>query len=115
MKVIIFFPILYYIIVNYLLLIYILLNIIYIYIILILFLGNVNEIDNPENEHKEEEIMWELKWSQDENAEIHGPHTSEQMHAWAKEGYFKSGAWVRRRGQNNQFYNAARVDFELYL
>lgn len=77
--------------------------------------GNVNEIDNSENEHKEEEIMWELKWSQDENAEIHGPHTSEQMHAWAKEGYFKSGAWVRRRGQNNQFYNAARVDFELYL
>ncbi|XP_043787766.1 CD2 antigen cytoplasmic tail-binding protein 2 homolog [Apis laboriosa] len=77
--------------------------------------GNVNEIDNSENEHKEEEIMWELKWSQDENAEIHGPHTSEQMHAWAKEGYFKSGAWVRRKGQNNQFYNAARVDFELYL
>lgn len=107
MKVIIFFIILYYIIVNYLLLIYI--------YIFILFLGNVNEIDNSENEHKEEEIMWELKWSQDENAEIHGPHTSEQMHAWAKEGYFKSGAWVRRRGQNNQFYNAARVDFELYL
>lgn len=99
----------------YYIILYCKLNCIYIYIIFILFLGNVNEIDNSENEHKEEEIMWELKWSQDENAEIHGPHTSEQMHAWAKEGYFKSGAWVRRKGQNNQFYNAARVDFELYL
>ncbi|XP_076232055.1 CD2 antigen cytoplasmic tail-binding protein 2 homolog holn1 [Calliopsis andreniformis] len=66
-------------------------------------------------EIKEDEVTWELKWSQDENAEIHGPHTSQQMHAWAKEGYFKGGAWVRRTGQNNQFYNAARVDFELYL
>lgn len=37
------------------------------------------------------------------------------MNAWAREGYFKSGAWVRRTGQNNQFYDAARVDFELYL
>lgn len=78
--------------------------------------SNVKETDSSEkDEYKQEEIMWELKWSQDENAEIHGPHTSEQMQAWAKEGYFKSGAWVRRTGQNNQFYNAARVDFELYL
>ncbi|KOC63830.1 LIN1-like protein [Habropoda laboriosa] len=78
--------------------------------------SNVKETDNSEeDETTEAEITWELKWSQDENAEIHGPHTSEQMHAWAKEGYFKIGAWVRRTGQNNQFYNAARVDFELYL
>ncbi|KAK1133639.1 hypothetical protein K0M31_011434 [Melipona bicolor] len=78
--------------------------------------GNIKETDNCErNESNEEEVTWELKWSQDENAEVYGPHTSEQMHVWAKEGYFKSGAWVRRTGQNNQFYNAARVDFELYL
>ncbi|XP_011266585.1 CD2 antigen cytoplasmic tail-binding protein 2 homolog isoform X1 [Camponotus floridanus] len=62
-----------------------------------------------------EDITWDLKWSQDENAEIHGPHTTQQMHTWAKEGYFKKGAWVRRTGQQNQFYNAGRVDFELYL
>ncbi|KYM95164.1 PREDICTED: CD2 antigen cytoplasmic tail-binding protein 2 homolog [Cyphomyrmex costatus] len=68
-----------------------------------------------ENTLLEENVTWDLKWSQDENAEIHGPHTSQQMHAWAKEGYFKKGAWVRRTGQQNQFYNAARVDFELYL
>lgn len=63
----------------------------------------------------EEQVTWELKWSQAEDAEIHGPHTTQQMQAWAKEGYFKSGAWVRRVGQQNQFYSAARVDFELYL
>lgn len=63
----------------------------------------------------EENVTWDLKWSQDENAEIHGPYSSQQMHAWAKEGYFKMGAWVRRTGQQNQFYNGARVDFELYL
>lgn len=62
-----------------------------------------------------EDITWNLKWSQDEDAEIHGPYTTQQMHTWAKEGYFKKGAWVKRTGQQNQFYNAARVDFELYL
>ncbi|XP_076161558.1 CD2 antigen cytoplasmic tail-binding protein 2 homolog holn1 [Ptiloglossa arizonensis] len=71
--------------------------------------------NSEKDDNKEDEVTWELKWSQDENAEIHGPHTSQQMQAWSKEGYFKSGAWVRRTGQNNQFYNAARVDFELYL
>ncbi|KAG5320413.1 CD2B2 protein, partial [Pseudoatta argentina] len=78
--------------------------------------GKTAETNNAEeNMSLEENVTWDLKWSQDENAEIHGPHTSQQMHAWAKEGYFKKGAWVRRTGQQNQFYNAARVDFELYL
>ncbi|KAG5320089.1 CD2B2 protein, partial [Acromyrmex charruanus] len=78
--------------------------------------GKTAETSNAEeNMSLEENVTWDLKWSQDENAEIHGPHTSQQMHAWAKEGYFKKGAWVRRTGQQNQFYNAARVDFELYL
>lgn len=63
----------------------------------------------------EEKITWDLKWSQDENAEVHGPYSTQQMQAWAKEGYFKTGAWVRKTGQQNQFYNSARVDFELYL
>ncbi|XP_003491524.1 CD2 antigen cytoplasmic tail-binding protein 2 homolog [Bombus vosnesenskii] len=76
--------------------------------------SNNKGIDNSEAEEAKE-VTWELKWSQDENAEVYGPHTSEQMNAWAREGYFKSGAWVRRTGQNNQFYDAARVDFELYL
>lgn len=61
------------------------------------------------------EVSWELKWSQEEKAKIHGPHTSEQMHTWAKEGFFKKGAWVRKTGQGGDFYNATRIDFELYL
>ncbi|XP_033321656.2 CD2 antigen cytoplasmic tail-binding protein 2 homolog holn1 [Megalopta genalis] len=77
--------------------------------------ANSKKDDTREDEEEDDEVTWELKWSQDENAEIHGPHTSQQMHAWAKEGYFKGGAWVRRTGQSNQFYNAARMDFELYL
>ncbi|XP_046745302.1 CD2 antigen cytoplasmic tail-binding protein 2 homolog [Diprion similis] len=64
---------------------------------------------------EEDAVTWELKWSQNETAEVHGPHSTEQMQAWSKEGYFKSGAWVRRTGQQGQFYSAARVDFELYL
>lgn len=80
------------------------------------FLGTVKETENSEKDgDKVDEVMWEFKWSQNETAEIYGPHTTEQMYAWAKEGYFKNGAWVRRTGQNSQFYNAARVDFELYL
>ncbi|KAL7294359.1 hypothetical protein TKK_0012367 [Trichogramma kaykai] len=61
------------------------------------------------------EVSWELKWSQEKEAEVHGPHTSEQMHTWSKEGYFKNGAWVRKIGQNGDFHSAARIDFELYI
>lgn len=80
------------------------------------YIDKAAETTNEEKSSSlEENVMWELKWSQNEDAEIHGPHTSQQMHAWANEGYFKKGAWVRRSGQQNQFFNAARVDFELYL
>lgn len=65
-------------------------------------------------EPADDKISWELKWSQEDKADIHGPHTTEQMQAWAKEGYFKKGAWVRKIGQN-QFYSASRIDFEIYL
>lgn len=78
--------------------------------------SNVNETENSaKDEDRVDEVTWEFKWSQNENAEIYGPHSTEQMYAWAKEGYFKNGAWVRRTGQTSQFYNATRVDFELYL
>lgn len=72
--------------------------------------------DKKEKNHPlNSEVSWELKWSQEETAKIHGPHTSEQMHSWSKEGYFKKGAWVRRTGQKGDFYNATRIDFELYI
>lgn len=67
-----------------------------------------------EKDDKAKAVSWELKWSQDEKAEIHGPYTTEQMQAWAREGYLKKGAWARRSEQD-QFYSASRIDFELYL
>lgn len=30
-------------------------------------------------------------------------------------GYFEAGVWVRRVGQEGDFYSSRRVDFELYL
>ncbi|CAD6238500.1 GSCOCG00008461001-RA-CDS [Cotesia congregata] len=63
----------------------------------------------------DDEVKWELKWSQNDDDKVNGPYTSEQMHTWANEGKFKKGAWVRRVGQAGQFYSAARLDFELYL
>ncbi|XP_014204528.1 CD2 antigen cytoplasmic tail-binding protein 2 homolog isoform X1 [Copidosoma floridanum] len=73
------------------------------------------ESESCKDELSDNEVVWELKWSQDESAKVHGPHTSQQMHSWAKEGYFKNGAWVRKKGQSGEFYNATRIDFELYL
>ncbi|XP_051154161.1 CD2 antigen cytoplasmic tail-binding protein 2 homolog [Leptopilina boulardi] len=62
-----------------------------------------------------ESVTWELKWSQNDNAEVSGPHKTEKMLSWSKEGYFKKGAWVRKTGQTGEFYSAARIDFDLYL
>lgn len=71
--------------------------------------------DNKVHDPIDETVTWQLKWSQNDDAEINGPHTTKQMYAWANEGYFKNGAFVRRTGQIGQFYNASRVDFELYM
>lgn len=60
-------------------------------------------------------VKWEFKWSQNDDAEISGPHSTEQMHKWATEGHFKTGVWVRKHGEDSQFYSSNRIDFELYL
>ncbi|XP_067015388.1 CD2 antigen cytoplasmic tail-binding protein 2 homolog isoform X2 [Anabrus simplex] len=60
------------------------------------------------------EVQWEYKWKVDDD-EVHGPYSTEQMQAWVTEGYFKQAVWVRRIGQQGQFYTSQRVDFELYL
>lgn len=61
-----------------------------------------------------EEVMWEFKWNQDTD-EVHGPHSSSQMLQWVKEGYFKSGVFVRKHGENSNFYTSNRIDFDLYI
>lgn len=60
-------------------------------------------------------VQWQFKWENVEEAEIHGPHSTEEMQSWVDEGYFDSGVWVRRVGQPGEFHNSKRVDFELYL
>lgn len=60
-------------------------------------------------------VIWEFKWSQDDSADISGPHSTEQMHKWMEEGYFKTGVWVRKHGEDSQFYSSNRMDFELYM
>ena len=84
--------------------------------IIIKFFTAQNKTENQSEESVEAEVVtWQLKWSQNENAEVSGPHNTEKMLMWAKEGYFKKGAWVRRTGQKGEFYSAARIDFDLYL
>uniref|UniRef100_A0A0K8TMK0 Putative cd2 antigen cytoplasmic tail-binding protein 2 n=1 Tax=Tabanus bromius TaxID=304241 RepID=A0A0K8TMK0_TABBR len=68
------------------------------------------EEDNPESKV----LKWEFKWKQDD-AEIHGPFLTEQMLKWVEDGYFKDGVFVRKVGEEGNFYNSNRIDFDLYL
>ncbi len=57
------------------------------------------------------------QWTEDEEAEVHGPFTAREMLNWQKEGFFKDGIFVREvtRGKHGVFYPLARMDFELYI
>ncbi|XP_038561927.1 CD2 antigen cytoplasmic tail-binding protein 2 [Micropterus salmoides] len=62
-----------------------------------------------------DEVLWEYKWDNEDNSEVYGPFTSQQMQDWVDEGYFSSGVYCRRKDQEgSQFYNSKRLDFELY-
>lgn len=74
-----------------------------------------NEKINQDSENENKETKWEFKWSQEDSAEVSGPHTTMQMHKWATEGHFKTGVWVRKHGEDSQFYSSNRIDFELYI
>lgn len=76
--------------------------------------GKNQRTSQSQTDEKSTELKWEFKWNQD-NDEISGPHSTEQMHKWSTDGYFKSGVWVRKRGEDSQFYNSNRIDFELYM
>lgn len=67
----------------------------------------------PEEKTDEEPaLMWEYKMTQNEDDEIQGPFTTEQMSKKADNGDFK--VFVRKVGEE-RFYSSARIDFELYL
>lgn len=58
-------------------------------------------------------VMWEYKWKDEEDAELHGPYDSSKMQEWVEEGYFPDGVLVRKVG-STQFYSSNRMDFDLY-
>lgn len=68
-----------------------------------------------EEEKPADAVQWEFKWENNEKAEVHGPHSSSEMLDWVNQGYFESGVWVRRVGQQGDFYTSRRIDFDLYL
>ena len=64
---------------------------------------------------KSDEVLWEYKWDQEENSEIYGQYSSEQMLQWTEEGYFADGIYARKVGSDGQFYSSRRIDFGLYV
>jgi len=63
------------------------------------------------------EEMWEYKWEDKTDAEIHGPFTSLQMLEWTEDNYFPDGVFVRKTSSapDGAFYSSRRIDFELYV
>jgi CD2 antigen cytoplasmic tail-binding protein 2 len=62
-----------------------------------------------------ESVAWELRWSDADDAEVHGPFPNEQMLQWRDAGYFANGAFVRQVGKAGAvFHSANRIDFDLY-
>ena len=60
-------------------------------------------------------VKWEFKWEDTDDAELHGPFTSQEMLDWSEDGYFKEGVFVRKVDSNAQFYSSRRIDFDLYV
>ncbi|XP_056609547.1 CD2 antigen cytoplasmic tail-binding protein 2 [Triplophysa dalaica] len=76
---------------------------------------HVEKEEDKDNSKVIDEVMWEYKWENEENAELYGPFSSQQMQDWVDEGYFKDGVYCRRIDQEGgAFYNSRRIDFELY-
>lgn len=70
--------------------------------------------ESSTKESTSNELQWYFKWDQNKE-EIEGPFDTQQMLKWSKEGYFKTGVWVRKNNEDTNFYSSNRIDFELYL
>ncbi|XP_016092020.1 CD2 antigen cytoplasmic tail-binding protein 2-like [Sinocyclocheilus grahami] len=71
--------------------------------------------EDKDNSRVNDVVMWEYKWDNEENSELYGPFSSQQMQDWVDEGYFKDGVYCRKIDQEHApFYNSKRIDFELY-
>ena len=59
------------------------------------------------------EALWELKWSDEEGAEVHGPFKSSEMKSWADAGYFTGrNAMVRRQVLEDMFGDTEEEPFK---
>lgn len=72
------------------------------------------EKQTKSNDDDESPLMWEYKISQEDDAEILGPFTTEQMQKKSDNGDFKAAVFCRKIG-DERFYNSSRIDFDLYL
>lgn len=61
-----------------------------------------------------DEVMWEYKWHNKDEEEIHGPFTSTQMLTWTEEDFFPEGVFCRKVNSDGHYYTSKRIDFDLY-
>ncbi|UYV67104.1 CD2BP2, partial [Cordylochernes scorpioides] len=55
-----------------------------------------------------EEVQWEFKWENKEDAPVYGPHSNLEMMTWQDSGYFKDGVWVRKAGEMNREFHSSK-------
>lgn len=69
-----------------------------------------------DNKSETDELMWEYKWENKEDAQLYGPFTNTQMLEWTRDDYFPEGVFVRKTSTapDGNFYSSKRIDFELY-
>ena len=69
---------------------------------------------NKESSILQNDVMWEYKWEDNDEAEIYGPYSNSCMQSWNEQGFFKDGVFCRKIGSEGSFYNSKRIDFDLY-
>ncbi|KAB7503781.1 CD2 antigen cytoplasmic tail-binding protein 2-like protein [Armadillidium nasatum] len=51
------------------------------------------ESENSEKKDTFDEVKWEFKWENNDEAKTHGPFTTQQMIKWKESDYFKKGVY----------------------
>ena len=77
---------------------------------------HLKKVDESVSINIDDDVRWEFKWMAQDNEDnnVHGPHSSEEMLAWQESGYFDKGVFVRKVGSTGDFLDGRRVDFDLY-
>ncbi|XP_067928514.1 CD2 antigen cytoplasmic tail-binding protein 2 homolog [Watersipora subatra] len=67
-----------------------------------------------EDSRNANEVQWEYKWQNSDDAEICGPFSSTYMQKCVDDNKFPDGVFVRKVGSGREFYTSKRIDFDLY-